>query len=107
MLDHVLRPISTAFIVCRVTGGGNVWVEFDIGSAFLVTRAKNAISALSGGQGRVPRKPRPYEGVVATINVKGGNIGISEVRGQHLVVGIFPCMEWSINLLSTRTMEAF
>ena len=79
MLDHVLRPISTTFIVWRATGGGDVWAEIDSGGAFLVTRAKNAISALSGGQGRVPRKPRPNEGVVATINVKGGNIGISEV----------------------------
>lgn len=83
MLDHVLRPISTTFVVLRATGGGNVWAEIDSGGSFLVTRAKNAISALSGGQGRVPRKPRPNEGVVATINVKGGIIGISEVREEH------------------------
>lgn len=37
----------------------------------LVIRAKKARSALRGGQGSVPQKPRPKEGVVATIKVKG------------------------------------
>lgn len=83
MLDQVFRPISTTFIVWRATGGGNVLAEIDSGGAFLVVRAKNAISVLSGGQGRAPRKPRPNEGVVATINVKGGNIDISEDREDH------------------------
>ena len=83
MLDHVFRPMSTAFIVLQATGGGNVLVEIDSGGTLLVTRAKNAISVLSGGQGRVPRKPRPNEGVVAKIKVRGGNVGISEVSEDN------------------------
>lgn len=44
--------------------------EHCVGARF-VTRAKKARSALRGGQGSAPRKPRPREGVVATIRVKG------------------------------------
>lgn len=37
-----------------------------------MTRAKKARSDFKGGQGRVPRRPMPREGVVATIRVRGG-----------------------------------
>lgn len=37
-----------------------------------MTRAKKARSDFKGGQGRVPRRPMPREGVVATIRVSGG-----------------------------------
>lgn len=35
-------------------------------------RAKRARSGFRGGQGRVPRRPMPREGVVATMRVSGG-----------------------------------
>lgn len=58
------------------------------GGARLVTRAKKARSAFRGGQGRVPRKPRPREGVVATMSVKGGREGVCMiVWGMRNVVG--------------------
>lgn len=43
-----------------------------------MTRAKKARSDFRGGQGRVPRRPMPREGVVATMRVRlgrGGGIG--------------------------------
>ena len=40
-----------------------------------VTRAKNARSDFRGGQGRVPRRPMPRVGVVATMRVSGGRGG--------------------------------
>lgn len=42
------------------------------GGARFVTRAKKLRSVFKGGQGRVPRRPMPREGVVATIRVRGG-----------------------------------
>lgn len=41
-----------------------------------MTRAKKARSDFSGGQGRLPLKPRPSEGVVATMSVRGGRRGV-------------------------------
>lgn len=55
--------MTTAFFVLMVDPGGTRFV----------TRAKNARSAFRGGQGRVPRRPMPREGVVATIRVKVGS----------------------------------
>ncbi len=63
----------------RSTGGG----------ALLVTRAKKASSVLSGGQGRVPRNPKPREGVVARIRVRGRREGISEGFKGNWVADIF------------------
>lgn len=40
-----------------------------------MTRAKKARSVFRGGQGRVPRRPMPREGVVATMRVRGGRGG--------------------------------
>lgn len=42
------------------------------GGARLVTRAKKARSVFRGGQGRVPRRPMPRVGLVATMRVSGG-----------------------------------
>lgn len=50
-----------------------------------MTRAKKARSAFRGGQGRVPRRPRPREGVVATIRVRGGTGGGMEVEEGGMV----------------------
>jgi len=52
-----------------------------------VTRAKKARSDFMGGQGRVPRRPMPREGVVATMKVSGGKGragGIGEAVGGGL-----------------------
>ena len=49
----------------------------------MVTRAKRARSDFNGGQGRVPRRPMPREGVVATIKVSGG--GSMEVEEGCMV----------------------
>lgn len=46
-----------------------------------MTRAKKARSDFKGGQGRVPRRPMPREGVVATIRVSGGRGGGMEDEG--------------------------
>lgn len=44
-----------------------------------MTRAKRARSDFKGGQGRVPRRPMPRVGVVATIRVRGGmEVGVGE-----------------------------
>lgn len=40
-----------------------------------MTLAKNARSDFKVGQGRVPRRPMPREGVVATMRVSGGREG--------------------------------
>lgn len=58
-----------------------------MGGARFVTRAKNARSDFSGGQGRVPRRPMPREGVVATIRVRGGRGGGIEEGGGDMVGG--------------------
>ena len=42
------------------------------GGGRLVTRAKNWRSAFRVGQGRVPRRPMPREGVEATMRVREG-----------------------------------
>ena len=50
-----------------------------------MTRAKKARSDFKGGQGRVPRRPMPREGVVATIRVsegRGGGMEVEEERGM-------------------------
>ena len=51
------------------------------GGGRFVTLAKRARSAFRGGQGRVPRRPMPRWGVVATMRVKGG-------RGGGIGVGV-------------------
>lgn len=71
-------------------GGGVLEVEGRRGGGRFVTRAKKARSAFKGGQGRVPRRPMPREGVVATMRVRGGRGGIDVVGG---VVGIMT-IEW-------------
>lgn len=57
-----------------------------------MTRAKKARSDFRGGQGRVPRRPMPREGVVATMRVSGGRgrggIGVGDIV---VVVG-----EWRV-----------
>lgn len=75
MLSHVLRPMRTAFFTTLVGVwlAAGVWV--DVGGGRLVTRAKKARSDFRGGQGRVPRRPMPREGVVATMRVRGGRGG--------------------------------
>lgn len=65
---------------CNDGGGG--------GGARLVTRAKRARSGFRGGQGRVPRRPMPREGVVATIRVRGGSGGGMEVGVGGMVRGV-------------------
>jgi len=53
-----------------------------------VMRAKKARSAFRGGQGRVPRRPMPRVGVVATMRVRGGRSGIDgEGGGEGVMVG--------------------
>ena len=52
-----------------------------------MTRAKKARSAFRGGQGRVPWRPMPREGVVATMRVRGGRGGGIEVGGGDMVGG--------------------
>ena len=47
-----------------------------------MTRAKRARSGFRGGQGRVPRRPMPREGVVATMRVRGGRWGGGMVVGE-------------------------
>ena len=47
-----------------------------------MTRAKKARSDFNGGQGRVPRRPMPREGVVATMRVSDGR-----GRGGGMLVG--------------------
>lgn len=52
-----------------------------------MTRAKKARSDFMGGQGRVPRRPMPREGVVAMMRVSGGRGregGIGEAVGGGL-----------------------
>lgn len=51
----------------------------------MVTRAKKARSGFRGGQGRVPRRPMPREGVVATMRVSGGRGGDMEVGEGGMV----------------------
>lgn len=53
-----------------------------------MTRAKKARSAFSGGHGRVPRKPRPSEGVVATMSVKDGKRGLDMVWYERTRNGV-------------------
>ena len=52
-----------------------------------MTRAKKARSAFRGGQGRVPWRPMPREGVVATMRVRGGRGGGIGVGGGDMVGG--------------------
>lgn len=91
MLSQVLRPMMTA-LVCLLRAFAWGWAGTSIWSSGLfnerwawgrghrlVTRAKKARSDFSEGHGRVPRKPRPSEGVVATMSVRGGR------RGEHMV----------------------
>lgn len=56
-----------------------------MGEARFVTRAKNARSDFRGGQGRVPRRPMPKEGVVATMRVRGERVGGIEEGGVDMV----------------------
>ena len=102
MDSHVLRPMRTAFIAFRtpwlpvagVVLTGSAIDEPSLTATTesneellgrfgkrLVTRAKNARSAFRGGQGSVPRRPMPKEGVVATTMVKGGSCGIEAGMG--------------------------
>lgn len=76
----------------RRRGGG--------GGGRLVTRAKKARSDFRGGQGRVPRRPRPREGVVATIRVTGGRGGGMEVDEGGMVGG------WGIIVLAEAVKYA-
>lgn len=46
-----------------------------------MTRAKKARSDFRGGQGRVPRRPMPRVGVVATMRASGG-------RGRRGGIGV-------------------
>lgn len=62
--------------------GGAGGVGNEAGGGRLVTRAKKRRSAFRGGQGRVPWRPMPKVGVVATIRVSGGR-----GRGGGIVVG--------------------
>lgn len=97
-LDQVLRPIRTAFVVlgtgcgeldggCEMDEGCGVMEDCGVeaddcgggaerGAARFVTRAKKASSRFRSGQGRLPRKPMPSEGVLARISVRGGREGI-------------------------------
>ena len=62
-----------------------------------MTRAKRLRSAFKGGQGRVPRRPMPRVGVVATMRVKGGRgggIGVVEVEGVGVVIVWFGGVGW-------------
>lgn len=64
----------------------------------MVTRAKKARSGFRGGQGRVPRRPMPRAGVVATMRVRrgrgrGGGMGVMVVvvvggRGWSFRMGL-------------------
>lgn len=96
MLVHVLRPITTALIVLRTCGEELLEEPFEHGFAEveaegrLVMRAKKARSTLRGGHGRVPRKPRPREGVVATIRVRRGS-GVMAIGGVEMEEDI--CLE--------------
>lgn len=106
MDSQVRRPMSTALIGLRssllavlrgevvgvrleaVVGGEAGWEVLVGGAGRFVMRAKKARSAFRGGQGRVPRRPMPREGVVATMRVRGGRSGIDgEGGGEGVMVG--------------------
>jgi len=102
MESQVRRPMRTALIgglaSLLVVGGGfgvvvdGGWVlgvEGRRGGGRFVMRAKKARSAFRGGQGRVPRRPMPRVGVVATMRVRGGRGGIDagSVGGVMIVRG--------------------
>lgn len=72
--------MTTAFCTFRA----GLWL-LGRGGARFVTRAKNARSNFRGGQGRVPRRPMPREGVVATMRVRGGREGGIEEGGVDMV----------------------
>ncbi len=78
----------TAFLEPREVDGVREAEEVrEGGGARFVTRAKKARSDFMGGQGRVPRRPMPREGVVATMRVSGGKGragGIGEAVGGGL-----------------------
>jgi len=76
MESQVRRPMRTALIGGLAWLLWGVWREVVGGGGRFVTRAKKARSAFRGGQGRVPRRPMPREGVVATMRVRGGRCGI-------------------------------
>ena len=59
--------------LCEALFDGGRDVEDERGGTRLVTRAKKARSDLRGGQGRVPRRPMPRDGVVATMRVRDGS----------------------------------
>lgn len=100
--SQVRRPMSTALMGVAAAlseleaeswggevegwGGDELEGERRAGGRF-VTRAKKARSAFRGGQGRVPRRPMPREGVVATIRVRGGRGGIWVEVGEVIVEG--------------------
>lgn len=101
MDSQVRRPMRTALIgllplLLVVVGGGvegvgwgavdGGWVLGVEGGGRFVTRAKKARSAFRGGQGRVPRRPMPREGVVATMRVRGGRGGIDVEGGEEAVM---------------------
>lgn len=100
MESQVRRPMRTALIgglaSLLVVGGGfgvvdEGWVlggVVGVGGRFVI-RAKKARSAFRGGQGRVPRRPMPRVGVVATMRVRGGRGGIDagSVGGVMIVRG--------------------
>lgn len=105
MESQVRRPMRTALIgglaLLLVVGGGEVvgggfgvvvdggWVlggVVGVGGRF-VMRAKKARSAFKEGQGRVPRRPMPREGVVATMRVRGGRGGIDAEGEERVMIG--------------------
>lgn len=70
------------------------------GGRRLVTRAKKARSAFRGGQGRVPRKPMPKDGVVATMRLRGGRGGIGVEMGRVKSVMTFQAMLSLVHIIS-------
>lgn len=104
MESQVRRPMRTALIgglaLLLVVGGVEVvrggfgvvdegWVlgfVVGVGGRF-VMRAKKARSAFRGGQGRVPRRPMPRVGVVATMRVRGGRDGIDAEGEERVMIG--------------------
>lgn len=58
----------------------------------MVTRAKKARSDFRGGQGRVPFRPMPPVGVVATIRVRRGRGRGGIGGGERGMVGLWVCL---------------
>ena len=77
-LAFVLCGAAAAVAAAAAAGGE--------GGGRFVTRAKKRRSAFSGGQGKVPRRPMPRVGVVATMRVRGGRGRGGIVGGEVMVV---------------------